>query len=313
MTVVHNNCISKKLFLVISIILCVSLFGTIKAFAETGDVKFNGNNSVTIDGSTFTINDNMKDIWEKVRKVYGDSNLDSIKDQLTIDDRGPLWGVVTGIYNAMIPIGYSLMLLFFYINLLNKATSDNFNLERLFKSLLGLLVVALFMSNGLKLINLCMDFSNALMNTVIGGSINSPPSKDELLYWAKICSKFHGLASRIQYEINLLIPALATDIITGVIWVITWSRLVELSARCALFPIGCADLYGEGTRGPGFRFFKKIIALGLQAAVILVIIKCYSGITIDTGDAKIAKIVSGAAVAMLIIKSQGIASDIVGV
>ena len=107
---------------------------------------------------------------------------------------------------------------------------------------------------------------------------------------------------------------------TAVTRFVIWGRLIEIGVRGAFAPVGMADLFSEGTKGSGYRYFKKFVALALQGAVIIGIMMAYSTIQFALAkneggglDDAMGQIVTSLTVVTLIMKSQTIANDLVGV
>ena len=78
-----------------------------------------------------------------------------------------------------------------------------------------------------------------------------------------------GKISSALRWIQLIVPYLITWFPTILVKVACYARSIEIIVRTMLAPIGMADIYSEGTRGPGFRYLRKFLAVNLQAVVIL--------------------------------------------
>jgi hypothetical protein len=81
-----------------------------------------------------------------------------------------------------------------------------------------------------------------------------------------------------------------------------------------------SDLFMEGTKGSGFRYFKKFLAVALQGAVIIGIVFVFQNVNAalivnegDILDVALGRVVISLTTVTLLLKSQTIANDIVGV
>ena len=75
----------------------------------------------------------------------------------------------------------------------------------------------------------------------------------------------------LSYIVCSILPWLISMIAEVIIQVVLISRILEIITMTVLSPIAISDIYREGTSSNGVQFMKKMFALGLQVAVILVI------------------------------------------
>ena len=300
------------------------------------DVEYdNSSQIINPDGTTTTIHPDMQEIYDMAKVAYGSDAYSDILNYLSFsapnedasdkDNASSMWLMIEKIYSIVLPVGYALMLLYFLLDLLNKVTNDNFNLEHFFKSFLKLIIAVILLSNGLDLMKGLAEFAQAIASAVSGlnkdgiKAAGTEEISNKLTEWADICSTAHGSFARLGYKMSLMIPYYIKQGMKIVIWVIAFSRIFELGVRCCFLPIACADVFGEGTKGSGFRYLKKMLATLLQSAVIVVLIWSYTVIisqvntALTSVDPFITQVVGALSLIMLLFKSQNLASDIVGV
>ena len=80
-----------------------------------------------------------------------------------------------------------------------------------------------------------------------------------------------SIAEILSYIMNCLIPWLLSMIGSVVIQIVLISRVLEIVVLTVFAPLAIADIYREGTSSSGVQYMKRMLALGLQVAVILVI------------------------------------------
>lgn len=71
----------------------------------------------------------------------------------------------------------------------------------------------------------------------------------------------------IKTFLRLLLPWVLSLILSIVASFMAYSLLVEMGIRYAFAPLAMADVYGEGLRSPGMRYFKRYMAVFLKIGV----------------------------------------------
>ena len=132
--------------------------------------------------------------------------------------------------------------------------------------------------------------------------------------------KSMGWIKALCLLLQLLIPAIGTMICMLIMLVQMVGRLIEIGIRILFMPIGVSDAFTHGTNSPGFRYIKKFFAVCLQGAVLLAVLnigvyfmgnKMINDAT--QGFGFISDLVIMVSMIGLMIKSQQIVNDIVGV
>ena len=195
---------------------------------------------------------------------------DTVKNILTFNTTD--FNIATNLYKSLLPLGYTLILLYFLLELLEKTTHDQFNLEVFVKMFIKLVFAETIMDYGDELIGGFVSIGNwfitEVKTTTTLSRNNSPlfneqelrTAVDGLDFWEKI-------------------PAV---IMTFVIWIITAvTKLtiqvqcsiikIELILRAALSPIAIADMFSDINRSTGWRYLKKILGVAMQGGAILAV------------------------------------------
>lgn len=178
------------------------------------------------------------------------------------------WGLISSTFNNVIlPVGYTLLCLYFLLELLERTTHEHFNLEQFMRLLIKLLIGKLMMDNCMALLDGLTSFANILSSGISKNVVETSLVNAEGL-------KTHNLKfwEEAMVWLRLVIPYTAMIIANLLAKITIYSRAIELIVRTLMAPIGMADIFAEGMRGAGFRYLKKFLAVNLQGAIILVIV-----------------------------------------
>lgn len=238
-------------------------------------------------------------------------------------------GILSGPYNTMKTLGVSLLTLYFLIELAEKTSHDNFTIEHFVRMFIKFIIGYELISKGLSLFTKFISLTNAI-TTDMSTSINIEKTSNGFDKFAaavdKMCSGnfVMDFLAPIPVILLLMVPTLIVLLFSVIIQVLFASRIVEMMVRVMFAPIACADIYSEGTRGGGFRYIKKFIALGLQSAIIIAVYIGVSKLSVGSLEVKnlsyfkllgmaSQQIVYQAVGVTVAMKAQNIANDIMGV
>lgn len=280
--------------------------------------------------------------WFFVYNVFGDNLTEDTRELLIFDPVGgyggssvmnsaavSIWALVTTVHSYACPLAYCLIVLYFLLDVIEKSTHEQMSIEHFFRSSIKLVVAVFFIENSLEILEALLNFSNALTNEITSrvGSIDFTDGFGESVlesYYRDIdnASGITGVFLCIGFVLQLILPFVVIWVCSLVTTLVVWSRAIEIGVRGALAPLGMADLFTEGTKGAGFRYLKKYLAVLLQGAIIMLILFCYQAINagLTSGAASMEPIkvafsqctVSLTVMSMLL-KTQNLANDLVGV
>ena len=165
-------------------------------------------------------------------------------------------------------VGFTIIL--YLIDLSGKVTEKNFSIEQFFKATLRCVVTYMFIMNSSTIVGYLLDLGGAAAKEVsdqAGLDFFGGNEKSMLI---------NGIAKMkiteiLSYIVCSILPWLISMIAEVIIQVVLISRILEIITMTVLSPIAISDIYREGTSSNGVQFMKKMFALGLQVAVILVI------------------------------------------
>lgn len=269
--------------------------------------------------------------------IYDTSSLaESVKSVLLLHEAKyeKLWSVATAIYDAIEVVGVSFATIYFLLALIDKVQTDQFNIEHFFKALLKWTVTIIIISNGVYFLQLLMFMCDKLydeladsdaIKTALGSSSVSGGAVCELYEALKgTASHFaNGVFAAIGYLFELIIPYICVFISKILIMVNSYGRAIEFFVRVAFAPIGMAGLASGENNSQTLKYIKKLAAVGIQGALILVVVLCYTTLlyTIQNnatgfGEAVGAQaeyIILSFAVIGLLSKAQSWANDVLNV
>lgn len=176
-----------------------------------------------------------------------------------------IWDLIGIVFNDVIlPVGYAFLGMYFLLELLEKTTRDNFNLEQFIRLLIKLLIGKILMDNCLALLQGIQSFADLLSKDITENASSANIFDYHKLYdlpWYK----------DIILYVKVLVPGIVMLAVSVVAKTICITRSIEIVIRAIVAPIGMADIFTEGTRGAGFRYVKKFLAVNLQGFMILII------------------------------------------
>lgn len=192
-------------------------------------------------------------------------------------------------------IGIAIATAFFIVQLLELTTQERFTLE-FFIKFFGKLAVAIGLILVCKsLTENIWGFGNAFTNTIemnyktasakaFGGKSSdaldakvrpsSGVSKDEQEFIDNVKTQFkdtNTIGFILQFGIVGLVIYLMSLILIIVVYVVSFTRLLEMAVRAIFMPVAFALLADDGWRGAGGRYIKKFIAICCQGAVMILI------------------------------------------
>ena len=213
---------------------------------------------------------------EMLEQIFTSSDtINNIHSILTTDLVGNgIWPTITSIYDSAIkPIGVALITLYFWMELIEKATSERFNIETVIRLLVKMIIAFVLIQYGLDIFATVVRFGNAVIDDL--WAITSDPS-DSLSITADINAYVDelGWIDVLVQTVMYLLPYAASYIVSIIIIIQCWSRNINLLVRIVMAPIALADMYNDGPRAQGFMYIRKTIAVALQGAIMVAIAFC---------------------------------------
>lgn len=230
---------------------------------------------------------------------YGSNGIMKIMDRYdVIMEKAMSISTFTSILMAIKGLAVGFTLVLYFIDLSGKVTEKNFSIEQFFKATLRCVTAYMFIMNSDTIVGYLLDMGSAATHEIsdtAGLDFFGGNEKSMLI---------NGIAKMkiteiLSYIVCSVLPWIISMIGEIIIQVVLISRILEIITMTTLSPIAISDIYREGTSSNGVQYMKKMFALGLQVAVILVINAATQAII-----AQLAGVGSGASITRLLEMSQ---------
>ena len=172
----------------------------------------------------------------------------------------------------ILAVGFTVIL--YFIDLGEKVTERNFSIEQFMKATLRCVVSYMFIMNADTISGYLLNIADGVANDVDAVQMgfdffsSSNPNNKTMLINGLRNFKVTELLSYIAYAILPWAISMIGEIILQVVLI---SRILEIVVMTTFCPLAISDIYREGTASPGVRYMKRILALGMQIVVILLI------------------------------------------
>ena len=177
----------------------------------------------------------------------------------------------TALITTIKSLAVGISILLYFIDLSEKVTEKNFSTQQFFQATLRCVIAYMFIMNSDIIVGYLMDLGEAVTNST--GSIESTSEFFNATRKTMLINGIRKLkiSTILGYIMNAIIPWILSMISTVILQVILISRILEVVVLTTFSPLAISDIYREGTASSGVRYMKKVFALGLQIAVIILI------------------------------------------
>lgn len=183
-------------------------------------------------------------------------------------------GSFSSLVLTMKSLAVGITLLLYFVDLFGKVTEKNFSIEQFFKATLRCVTAYMFIMNSDVIVGYLMDagaaMSEGIASTDIGYDFFSSDHTERKTMLINGIEKF-GIKDRLSYVILALIPWMISMLGEIILQIVLISRILEIGVMTVFAPIAISDIYREGTASTGVQYMKKMFALGMQVAVIILI------------------------------------------
>lgn len=251
--------------------------------------------------------------------------LNILRRNFAEDWLGQMQGVIE---TFLIPLGMTMVLIYFLMEIIDHLQFNPTTFEFLLKSFIKLFVGLYVVGN---CIQIFIDFNSATITLINNVATKIMWKADDKVSsgtvnindMIKLIEK-SNTATRIGYLAWLMIAMIILLGINLLVNFIMYSRLLKQYLMATFAPIALSDIISGGFNSRGFKYIKQYLALCLQGLIILItvyasstVIKYISG----GGDLKAeftisffaSYLISQLVVAASIMKSEQIAKEIIGV
>ncbi len=204
---------------------------------------------------------------------------------------GAVWGVMQSLHNAMIGIGYALIVLFFAISLFKYLpTSMNSNARRLpritsFAFVAAKTLVGYGMDIMLNIFSIC----NGVVSGMAAGMGGISQAMVALPGEVQSAIENVGFLASIPLWLVTILGSLFITVLSFVMILTVYGRFFRLYMYTALAPLPLASFAGESTQSVGISFIKSYVGVCLEGAVIVLACVIYAAFvstpTVSGGEA----------------------------
>ena len=191
---------------------------------------------------------------------------------------GDIWTMITGIHNAMVGIGYGLLVLFFAMGVFQSAASfrdfqrPEFALRHFIRFVLAKVAVGSCMEIMTAIFSVCGSVVATVMSGM-GGSVSTAATLPDEIVTA---IEGLGLLESIPLWLVALLGSLFITVMSFILLLTVYGRFFRLYMFTALAPLPLASFAGEGTAASGKAFLKNYIGVCMEGAVIVLACLIYS-------------------------------------
>lgn len=191
---------------------------------------------------------------------------------------GQIWSAILSIHNAMVGIGYGLLVLFFAMGVFSSAASfrelqrPEFALRHFIRFLMAKLAVGYGLEFMLAIFSICGSVVNAAMSGV-GGAVSITASLPAALVSA---IEDVGFLNSIPLWIVSLLGTLFITVISFVLIITVYGRFFKIYMYAALGPLPLSAFAGESTSEIGKAFLKSYAGVCLEGGVIAIACLIYT-------------------------------------
>lgn len=165
-------------------------------------------------------------------------------------------------------IGITMVL--YFIDLSSKVTEKNFSIEQFFKATLRCVTSYMFIMNADVIVGYLLQIGSDTANGISDKTgLDFFDSKNKSMLINGIAKM--KLMDILSYILTCIIPWIISMIGEIILQVVLISRILEIVTMSVFAPLAIADIYREGTSSSGIQYMKRVLALGLQVAVIIII------------------------------------------
>ena len=191
---------------------------------------------------------------------------------------GTIWNLILNVHNALVGIGYGLLVLFFAMAIFQSAASfrdfqrPEYVLRHLIRFILAKTAVGRCMEIMTAIFNICGGITQTVMSG-LGGSITTAASLPSEIVTA---IEDVGLLGSIPLWLVSLLGTLFITVMSFILLLTVYGRFFRLYMFTALAPLPLASFAGQTTSSSGRAFIKSYIGVCMEGAVIVLACLIYS-------------------------------------
>ena len=191
---------------------------------------------------------------------------------------GEIWTVITAISNALVGIGYGLLVLFFAMGVFQSAASfreiqrPEFALRHFIRFAGAKVAVGYSLEIMLAIFHICGGVVSSVMSGM-GGTVSTAATLP-----TEIVSAIEDVGFQASSPLWLvsMLGSLIVTVLSFILILTVYGRFFRLYMYTALAPVPLASFAGEGTAASGKAFLKSYIGVCMEGAVVVLACLIYS-------------------------------------
>ena len=184
---------------------------------------------------------------------------------------GTIWSLILSVHNALVGIGYGLLVLFFAMAIFQSAASfrdfqrPEFALRHFIRFVLAKVAVGSAMEIMTAVFAVCGGIVQSVMGTIGGMSAASVSVPQEMIDTIENV----GFLASIPLWLVTLLGSLFITILSFILILTVYGRFFRLYMYTALAPLPLSSFAGEGTSFAGKAFIKSYIGACMEGTIIV--------------------------------------------
>ena len=191
---------------------------------------------------------------------------------------GTVWSMILSINNALVGIGYGLLVLFFAMSIFQSAASfrDFQRPEYVLRHLIRFILAKTAVGRCMEIMTAIFDLCGGIVQTAmsgLGGTISTAATLPSEIVDA---IEGAGLLESIPLWLVSLLGSLFITVMSFILLLTVYGRFFRLYMFTALAPLPLSSFAGEGTSASGKAFIKSYIGVCMEGAIIVIACLIYS-------------------------------------
>ena len=191
---------------------------------------------------------------------------------------GTIWSLILSINNALVGIGYGLLVLFFAMSIFQSAASfrDFQRPEFVLRHLIRFILAKTAVGRCMEIMTAIFDICGGIVQTAMSGLGSSISTAATLPSDIINAIEGAGLLESIPLWLVSLLGSLFITVMSFILLLTVYGRFFRLYMFTALAPLPLSSFAGEGTSASGKAFIKSYIGVCMEGAIIVVACLIYS-------------------------------------
>lgn len=245
---------------------------------------------------------------------FAKSAVTAISSTSTSPDSGVMNLITKVSSTAAMPIGTTLLAIYFVMNIMEMMTAGNFTSDHFIRALIKLAFGEFVISNATYFVILFCSVGADFMASIMDAS------KLAGVVYSATLNRTTGLGAELTYLIALLVPMGLMQIIKILVQVVGAARTLEIIVRAMAAPIGTSDIM-NGMNSNGVKYLKACLGLCIQGGLMIAVIMAAQALlgsmitaTLSGGTFSVIAAICGVygAMAFMLFSTKSLSKELIG-